>query len=176
MNVVLVGFMASGKTAIGRQVAKRLGYRLVDTDHFIETQTGRAIADIFQQEGEPYFRGLESALTRAMATMENTVFSTGGGILTTPGNLERLKQVGLVVYLKADTADILERLERDTRRPLVQKALAEGNLKETVETLLAQREPQYLQADVTVSTHGKAPFKTAGEIIQEISKRLKQGP
>jgi shikimate kinase len=162
MNVVLIGFMASGKTSVGRRVAKRLGYRFMDTDQFIESQQGRAIGDIFATEGEPYFRALETRLLRRLRAFTNYVFSTGGGIITTPGNLELLKQIGAVVFLKADPEEILRRLQHDKRRPKVQG----GDLRATVLSLLGERLPLYERADVVIETLGKTPNQVAGEVIR----------
>jgi len=165
MNVVMIGFMASGKTSVGRRVAKRLGFRFLDMDHFIEQEQGRPITEIFATEGEPYFRALETGLLRRLAQHGNTVISCGGGVVTTPGNLELLKQIGVVVFLNANPEDIIRRLENDTRRPKVQG----GDLRERVTTLLAQRLPLYLQADLTIQTLGKTPNQVAGEVIGKIA-------
>jgi shikimate kinase len=162
MNVVLIGFMASGKTSVGRRVAKRLGYRFMDTDQFIESEQGRTIAEIFATEGEPHFRQLETHLLTRLRRFDNYVFATGGGIVTTPGNVELLQRIGVVVFLKADLEDILRRLEHDKRRPKVQG----GDLRTKVTTLLAERLPLYEQADVVIETLGKTPNLVAGEVIR----------
>jgi shikimate kinase len=165
MNVVLIGFMASGKTSVGRRLARRLGYRFVDTDHFIEQELGCTIAEVFAGKGETYFRELESRLARRLALLENTVISTGGGFAIPPGNLEHLKRAGPVIFLKASLEDILQRLERDTRRP----KLKEGELRETATRLLEQRLPRYAQADFTVETALKGMNRVAGEIIRLVA-------
>lgn len=166
MNVVLIGFMGSGKTSLGRRLARRLGYRFVDTDQFIEHELGCTIADLFAHKGEAYFRELETRLARRLCKLDNTIISTGGGMPVTPGNLDLLKQAGPVVFLKADLEDILQRLERDTRRP----KLREGeNLRETVTRLLEQRLPIYEQADFIVETAQKGMNRIAGEIIRLVA-------
>jgi len=167
MNVILIGFMASGKTAVGKRLAQRLGYGFLDTDHFIESELGCTVADIFSIEGESYFRELESRLAGRLAALNNTVIATGGGLPTTPGNLERLRRAGLVLFLKADTEDILRRLERDTRRPKVK----EGDRRETVTRLLADRLPLYEEADVVISTGGKSINRVCAEILQALGNR-----
>lgn len=164
MNVSLVGFMACGKTVVGRRLAQRLGYRFLDTDHYIEDQLGRTIAQVFASEGEAYFRRLESALAERLAGLQNHVISTGGGMVTIPGNMERLKRAGAVVFLNADPEDIIARLQRDTKRPMVQG----HELRERVTGLLADRRPYYEQADIIVSTAGKSINRVAGEIIQAL--------
>ena len=162
MNVVMVGFMGSGKTAVGRRLAQRLGYRFLDTDHFIETQLGRTINDIFAAEGEGYFRQIESNMAENLKELDNHVISTGGGLVVTPGNLERLKKAGIVVFLKAEVDDILARLSRDNKRPM----LKGHDLKERVTSLLSERQPYYEQCDITVPTGGKGVNRVAGEIIR----------
>lgn len=168
MNVVLVGFMASGKTAVGRRVARRLGYTFLDTDHLIEDEIGITIAQLFEEQGEAAFRRLESAVADKLCELENHVISTGGGILTQPGNLERLKLAGLVVFLNADLEEIIERLQRDTRRPLVQG----GGLREKVTALLTERLPVYQQSDVIIDTKGKSVNKVAGDVIHSLVERF----
>ncbi|MDH4224592.1 MAG: shikimate kinase [Deltaproteobacteria bacterium] len=166
MNIVLVGFMASGKTSLGRKVAHRLGYRFLDTDHFIEKETGLEISRIFAQQGEAAFRGLETALARNLKGLNNHVISTGGGILTTPGNLEHLQQAGLVLFLNTDPEEIIARLEKDTRRPLAQG----GDLRQKVTDMLAARMAQYMAADVVIDTRGKSGQQVAGEVIRVAAK------
>lgn len=167
MNLLLVGFMASGKTAIGRRLARRLGYGFVDTDRWIEQEVGCTIAQLFESDGEPYFRRLETELASHFHKLKNHIVSTGGGILTTEGNLELLRRAGLVIFLNADLEEILERLERDTHRP----KLKEGELRETVTRLLAERRPVYSQAELALDTKGKSANRVAGEIIRLIAER-----
>ena len=162
MNLVLVGFMASGKPSVGRRVARRLGYHFLDADQFIEIELGVSISEIFEISGEDYFRDVESKLLERLRPLEHHVFSTGGGVLTSAGNLERLKTLGTVVFLKADPEEILQRLSNDSRRPMVKG----GDLRETVSTLLDERMPMYLQADVVIETAGKSPNQVAGEVIR----------
>ena len=166
MNVVLIGFMASGKTTVGRRLAQRLGYSFVDTDQFIEGELGCTIAQFFSIQGEPYFRALESRLADRLKGLQNAVVSTGGGLPVTPGNLERLREAGIVVFIKASLDDILMRLERDTRRPM----LKGGELRETVQRLLAERMPLYEQAHLVVESHGKSVNRVCGEIIRHMGQ------
>lgn len=164
MNLVLIGFMAAGKTSVGKRLARRLGYRFLDTDEVIETELGCAISEIFTHQGEPYFRELETRLLRNLGQLQNHVLATGGGIITTPGNMELLKGIGTVVFLNAAPEDILKRLRRDTRRPKVQG----GDLEEKVHGLLGQRMALYQEADVVVSTAGRSVNQTAGEVLRRV--------
>lgn len=174
MNVVLIGFMGSGKTVVGRRLAQRLGYTFVDTDQFIEGELGCTIADVFSIQGEAYFRALESRLAGRLRHLQNAVVSTGGGMPITPGNLERLRQAGAVVFLKASREDILKRLERDTRRPVLKQGEPE-TLDQRVERLLSERLPIYGQADVVVETHGKGVNRVCGEIIRHVARLREEG-
>lgn len=173
-NLLLIGFMGSGKTAVGRRLAQRLGYAFLDTDHFIEREAGCTIAELFEVRGELAFREMESALAGRLALVRCHVVATGGGLPCTPGNMERLKRAGVVVFLKAAPEDLLVRLSRDTRRP----KLREGeSLEATIERLMGERLPIYEQADLVVETHGKSVNRVAGEIIANVSaaRARKQG-
>jgi len=172
MNLFLVGMMGSGKTSVGKRLSRRLGYRFLDTDQFIEQTTGTSISEIFRTCGEAHFRELEARLAKRLERLDNYVVSTGGGFLTAPGNLERLKAAGVVVFLNAARADILKRLAHDTKRPKVQ----EGDLEGTVDRLLAERMPLYTQAHVTVPTEGRSPHRVAGEIIRRIGELRGDAP
>jgi len=167
MNLIMVGFMASGKTSVGRRLAHRLGYAFLDTDHFIESKIGCTIPEIFSIQGEAYFRDLETRLASRLHKLENTVISTGGGMIITPGNQERLQAAGVIVFLKARKQDIIERLKRDSRRP---KAREDGDLETTVANLMTARLPVYEQADIILETGGKSVNRVCGEIIRELAK------
>jgi shikimate kinase len=162
MNFVLVGFMASGKTSVGRRVARRLGYRFLDTDHFIESELGCTIAELFERKGEAHFRALEARLARRLSALTNTVISTGGGMPVPPENVAALRAAGIVIFLNADVDEIVQRLERDTRRPKVQG----GDLREKVLRLHGERLPFYRLADVIVDTKGKSVNRVAGDVIR----------
>ena len=164
MNLVLVGFMGSGKTAVGRRLAKRLGYHFLDTDRYIEDQTGLTVVQIFEHQGEAHFRELERRLAVNLYKVSNTVISTGGGMLFTPGNPESLKKAGPMVYLKAAEAAILERLGRNNNRPLASGEGWEDNIRQ----LLAQRSPLYETADLIIPTEDKSINQVAGEIIRHL--------
>ena len=170
MNVVLIGFMGSGKTTVGRRLAQRLGYTFIDTDQFIEGELGCTIAEVFSIQGEAYFRALESRVADRLKGLQNVVISTGGGMPIGPGNLERLRAAGTVVFIKAGLEDILARLERDTRRPM----LKGGDLRERVQQLLGERLPTYEQADLVVESHGKSVNRVCGEIIRHLGELRSQ--
>ncbi len=150
-NIVLIGFMGSGKTSIGRLVAQRLGFQFIDTDAVIVERAGRQIPEIFSQHGEPWFRDQESAALRSLGIIQRAVISTGGGIVLRPENRDLLQELGFVVWLTASEDVIFERVSRNKKRPLLQTA----DPRQTVHDLLEQRRPLYTgTAQFTVdSTH-----------------------
>jgi shikimate kinase len=164
LNIVLVGFMGCGKTTIGRKLAVRLGYRFIDTDHQIEREQRARVASLFRKHGEGFYRRLETDLLCRLQGVSNTVVATGGGILTTPGNLELIRRIGRVVYLKADIDDIVERISRNNKRPLVQTA----DPKAAVLALMKIRNPLYQQADCTIDTYALKMGRVVSLIIQSL--------
>lgn len=137
-NIVLVGFMGTGKTVTGRVLAERTGMKLVDMDSIIEERQGRTIPDIFAREGEPAFRILERKLVKELSAQSGLIISTGGGIVLNPDNISDFEKTGLVVCLNASPETIFQRLEKDTTRPLLS-----GDKKSQIATLLAKRAPLY---------------------------------
>jgi len=162
MNIVLVGFMGAGKTAIGKRLAARLGYRFLDTDAYIEVKEGKSIAEIFAQQGEAYFRALETQALVRLESVSNHVIATGGSILTTPGNLELIKKIGTSIFLNPDLDKIIERVMRNDKRPLVRTE----NPVETIKALHAKRLPLYLQADLNFVPEGTQFNSILDQIIR----------
>src|SRR5262249_3630627 len=137
-NVVLIGFMGTGKTAIGEATAARLGDAFVDTDAVIEAQAGRSIARIFADDGEPAFRRLETQVVAAVAARDGSVIATGGGVPLSEENMRHLRRNGLIVALHAEPEAILARTGDGRARPLLGADPA-GN----VRRLLKEREAVY---------------------------------
>ena len=166
-NIVLIGFMACGKSTIGTMLADRLGYSLVDTDEEIVKEQGKSINDIFAQEGEPYFRNLETQMVEKMCdTLDGCVISTGGGLPITKGNDEILKKLGTVIYLTVTKETVLERIKGDTTRPLLAQ-----DAKERTQKLLEYRKPIYeMAADYSVKTDSRK----VEDIVEEIIKLCKE--
>lgn len=167
-NIVLIGFMGTGKTAVGRRLAARLGYRYLDTDTILEWQAGCTIAEIFKKQGEAYFRELERSVIQEVARFKRCVISTGGGAVVDPENLALLKKNGLVICLTSSPEKIMERTgRRSGERPL----LAGREPLEEIKRLLKLRAPYYEKADWTVDTSDK----TVAQVVAIIEKRLKEG-
>jgi shikimate kinase len=148
-NIVLVGFMGTGKSAIGRRLARKLGRRFVDTDAWIVRRAGRSIPEIFELHGETAFRDLETAAARAYSHPEGCVLSTGGGILGREDNVALLRRGGTLICLEASPEIILERTAPWEGRPMLKTA---PNPREAVERLLAERAERYALADWRIDT------------------------
>lgn len=149
MNIVLIGFMGTGKTVIGRILAKKLKMKFRDTDLLIEKKEGRSIAKIFSENGEEYFRKLEREVIKVVSRENNAVVSTGGGVVLSQGNMKQLRRNGVIVCLKSKPKVILERIKHQKgSRPLLNKP---NPLKE-IKSILKERAPYYMQADFVVDT------------------------
>ena len=148
-NVILIGMMGSGKTTVGRLLAKQLGKTFVDSDEEIQRRTGVTIPHIFDVEGEAGFRQRESAVLEDLAERSDLVLATGGGAILSPHNRSVLKASGVVIYLKSNVHDLWQRTRHDTNRPLLQTADPRGKLQE----LFEQRDPLYAEiADIVMQT------------------------
>jgi len=169
-HVVLTGFMASGKTAVGRRLARRLDYDFLDTDQVIEENAGSAISEIFQRAGEPAFRALERETISNLALERPTVIATGGGTFVDAGNREALHRLGPVVCLVTSTDTILERVGRSDKRPLASGPGAAERLMALYEARL----PFYRMADVMVETDGLSVDQAAARVAAAIAPRLRQ--
>ena len=145
MNIVLTGFMGTGKSTIGKLLAEELKKDFIDTDLFIERRYGKSIPQIFEEEGEERFRDLEVNVIKEIAKRKNAVISCGGGVVLNPVNVERLRKKGRIVLLTASLEDIMKRISEDRKRPLLREY--------KIETLLKLREPIYFSvADFIVNT------------------------
>jgi 3-dehydroquinate synthase len=148
-NIFLVGLMGSGKTTVGRALAKRLGMQFVDADHEVEARTGASIPLIFEIEGEASFRRREAEVIRDLTARKGIVLATGGGAVLDPQSRQYLKERGTVIYLRASVSSLLHRTLNDKNRPLLQTA----DPRKKLEELAQQREPLYREvAHITMDT------------------------
>jgi len=161
-NIVLVGFMGTGKTTVGLHLEKKTGFPLVDMDHLIEQEVGTSISQIFATQGEAHFRSLERAMTKKLATQTNHIISTGGGIVLNPDNLTDFASNGLVVCLSASPETILNRVRNDQNRPLLA-----GDKEQQIRDLLQQRQPLYDAIPFQVETDSRTPEQIAESILQQ---------
>jgi shikimate kinase len=159
-NIVLTGFMGTGKTAVGKELSRLLSMRLVDVDSEIESERTMKITDIFRDFGESYFRDLETSVIRKFAREKNVIISTGGGAVLREENMAALRETGVIFCLHADPETILARTKRSSDRPLlnVEDPLAKIN------ELLGCRMPYYEKAGMMIETSGKTPLQIAEEI------------
>lgn len=164
-NIFLIGPMGVGKTTIGRCLADLLHKEFVDLDVEIEKRTGASIPLIFEIEGEDGFRRRESTLLEEVTGREGLILATGGGAVLAPGNRERLRDRGVVVYLSAPIETLLERTARDRHRPLLQTP----DRRKTLEEILRTREPLYREtAHLVVKSSSRAPTLVARDIIKQL--------
>ncbi len=166
-NIILEGFMGSGKTTVSEALAERLDLELMDTDAAIEESEKRSISSIFEKEGEETFRDMETELLKMIVNdhLRNMVISLGGGLPIREENRRLLKEAGKVVYLKASPETVYERIKGDTTRPLLQSEDPMARIKE----LQASRSEIYEAAsDITIDTDDKTPSEIVDEIIREL--------
>lgn len=159
-NIVLTGFMGTGKTTIGKELSKTLHMKLVDIDAEIEKAQKIKINDIFRIHGEQYFRDIETDMIKKLSRGKNIIISTGGGAVLRDENMEALKENGIIFCLNASTQTIMERTARSEDRPL----LKVENPKEKISEMLSFRRPFYEKAGIMIETDCKSPL----EIVQEI--------
>ncbi|WP_418792332.1 shikimate kinase [Phosphitispora sp. TUW77] len=161
-NLVLIGYMGTGKTTVGKKLAKRLGMKFVDTDHEIERVTGTTIKDIFDKYGEIRFRSEEKAAIRRVTRDDNLIIATGGGAVLDSENIELLQQNGLLVCLEAKPEIIHERTKRKKNRPLLR---TENPLQKIIK-MLAEREPFYGLASFRINTSNRE----IDDVVEEVGQ------
>ena len=160
-NIVLCGFMGTGKSTVGRMLARQLHLTFVDMDAVIEARAGKPIARIFAEEGEPHFRALERALAQELAAQPRLVVATGGGIVLNPDNLRNFGRTGLVVCLSASPEVIYARTAHAQHRPLIEQ---DDKFKRIVE-LLAQRRALYAAIPHQIDTTTLTPQEIAAQVL-----------
>ena len=165
-NIILIGFMGSGKTSVGNYIADGYAYKQIDTDAYIENKYGMKISDIFAGQGEAAFRQMETdTLKELLHIGDNCLISVGGGLPVKPENRKLLHELGYIVYLKAEVDTLVKRLEGDTERPLLQGT----DLRTRVTSLMDARKDIYEElADLIVNTDEK----NLGEIAKEIMEGI----
>ena len=152
--------MGAGKTTVGLELAKKLNYKLIDTDHSIENDQSREIKDIFSQDGESFFRNLETLKLKELTNVENAIISTGGGIILKDENRSILNNL-FTIYLKADFENIFNRIKQDTSRPL----LLTDDPYNTAKDIFKSRQSVYESFKIHVRTDNKTPHQVVEEII-----------
>jgi shikimate kinase len=162
VNIILIGFMGVGKSAVGRLLAKELKMSFLDTDELIEKTEGRTITEIFKTEGEEYFRNLETEVLETLQDYDNFVLSTGGGMVLREENVSLLKAMGPLILLWAPPEVVWERVKNETHRPLLNVPDPQAEIKKILEF----RTPIYEKvADFKVDTSNKSEERVAQEIL-----------
>lgn len=166
-HIILIGFMGSGKTSVGKQLAKTLGLPFIDLDQLIAKKAGMEITEIFERFGETRFREMETECLKELSLNgERKVISVGGGLPVRPENQQYLKEMGTVVLLEASVQTLLGRLQYDSTRPM----LKGGELKRKIETLQEQRKAEYERvSEISVTTDNRS----LSEVVEEICKIIK---
>jgi shikimate kinase len=160
-RITLVGLPGSGKSTVGRQLARRLQLAFSDSDHVIEQRIGCSIRDYFDREGEAAFRDLEQAVIQELAQAGPGVLATGGGAVLRPANRELLRQAGQVVYLRSTPEEVFRRLRHDVNRPLLQVA----DPLERLRSLYDERDPLYRETAHFVIETGRPSVSTVVNMI-----------
>jgi shikimate kinase len=170
-NIILTGFMGTGKTAVGRELSRLLNMNLIDVDTEIEKSQRMTINEIFKQFGEPKFREIETEMIRKLSKQKDVIISTGGGAVLRQENMDVLRKQGVIICLMASPETILKRTSRNTNRPLLQVEDPFGKIQE----LLNFRKPFYKKADIIINTEDKTPLQIAEQIIETIKDSRAQG-
>lgn len=165
-NIVLVGFMGTGKSAVGQRLAERLNMRFVSTDELIEKQEGRPITEIFAKSGEPYFRKIEKEVVRRVSELDNVVIAAGGGVVLDEENMENLRKKGVIICLSATPEVIYQRTRDYNHRPLLNVPDPTKRIKE----LLDKRAPFYEKAEFSVDTSSLS----IDDVVEEVLKITKK--
>ena len=165
MIISLIGFMATGKTTVGKQLADRLNYEFIDLDQYIEKATNMSVKDIFKQKGKKHFRTLEkNILKKILNQYDNLVLAPGGGIVLDSVNIELLKEQTSPFLLKASPNEIMARINKLSERPL----LDNDNPEETIIELLEERKKYYEQFNNVINTDNKEVDQVVDEIINKL--------
>ncbi len=161
-NIVLIGFMGTGKSSCGKALATRLGSAFIDLDKYIETKEKMSIPEIFAAKGEAYFREKEREAVREVVGRKGAVIATGGGTIKDEENFAALKNRGVIVCLTADVDTILARTSRRGERPVLD---GQADRRKGIEELLASRQAMYARADYSVDTSSLSPMQVTEEIM-----------
>ncbi|MCB0166462.1 MAG: shikimate kinase [Anaerolineae bacterium] len=168
-NIILTGFMGTGKTTIGQLVAAQLQREFIDMDDLIESREGRPISHIFANEGEPYFRRLEADLCRELAERSGLVIATGGGALVPEANLRVMERTGLVICLDCQPDVLWERIGHSQHRPML--AAQDDGRFARLAALLAQRTPAYGRIEHRLDVTRLTPSQAAEQICHQLMEK-----
>jgi shikimate kinase len=171
-KIYLTGFMGSGKSTIGPILANTLGWEFYDLDHVIEKKEGKKISRIFDENGEEYFRNLEKELLKALAVKDNIVIALGGGTITNQENIDFLKKIGKIIYIKVSAESVYNRLRFKRDRPILIRNgitnLSRAEFIGKIEQLISDRNKYYEQADIIVTTDNSQIGRTIEKLLKAV--------
>lgn len=173
MNLYLIGYRCSGKSTVGKFMAKTLGWKFVDADKMLTAACGKSIKDIIDTDGWESFRRMERSTLKQICAKQRQVVATGGGVVLDAANIKAMKASGQVVWLVATAATIRSRMQSDNRSAHMRPALTDKGSLAEIEDLLTEREPHYERAGDFIVQTDKRP---ADEIVQEIIKKISVRP
>lgn len=167
-NIVMIGFMATGKTTIGKELSKKLDFEFIDTDIEIEKNEKMKISDMFEKKGEDYFRDLETNILKNTINKKNIILSTGGGIIVRKENIPILKKIGTIIWLNGDKNTIIKHIKSSNiDRPLLRDY---NNLETKIDEILSKRYDVYKQiCDIEININDKNIQKVTSEILSKLS-------
>jgi len=166
-NIVLIGFMGSGKSSVGRRLASLTGHRFLDTDELIVKREGVPISRIFRQHGEDYFRRVEAEEVAALVGIAGVILATGGGVILSETNRRHLHELGAVAWLDADPEVLFERVSRNKKRPLLQTE----SPRESFDALRGSRLGIYEEtADFRIDSSGLGHDEVARQVLEEVMR------
>lgn len=171
MNVVLIGYRATGKSTVGRILSDKLQISLCDADWLVEKKMAMPIKEIVALHGWDFFRLKEKEIIKTLTQKKSGIIATGGGVVLDQENVNLLKQTGVVIWLDASVQDIVNRLNKDARNKATRPQFTTGNITEETVDIMNHRLPLYKKAaDYTVDTTGKKAVQVAEEIYQYLLK------
>jgi shikimate kinase len=169
MNLVLIGYRATGKTTLARLLAERLQWSWIDADVEIERRAGKSIARMFAEDGESAFRDLEAQVIADLCAQEQLVLAAGGGAPLRPESRQAMRGGGTVIWLQARPETILRRMSADATTLARRPSLTDKNPLDEILHLLQRREPIYREsAHLAIDTEGKTPVQIVGEILGQL--------
>jgi shikimate kinase len=172
-HLFLTGFMATGKSTVGRALARRLGHPFIDLDAEIERRAGMSVAEIFRLHGEEDFRARERAALEEVCRGARAVVATGGGVVLDARNRTAMRGAGEIVCLAASRDEILARIGPGGERPLLASA---SDRARRIDELLVERGPAYADADLTVDTSGRSPVEVVEAIVERLEPAAARSP
>jgi len=178
-RIYLTGFMTSGKSTIGPILANVIGWEFCDLDREIEKHEEKSVVEIFENNGEEYFRNLEHKLLIILSKKTNIVLSLGGGTMAFDRNLSILKNTGITVYLKSSPEMIYQRIKNKIDRPIFRDLVLSGNAKpidfiNRIDNLLLKREPYYLESNICINTDLSNIGTTVDKLAKTITKVINE--